>query len=76
MDLLYIDSEAFFQIVSILFYQGKVFDFIKQGNLMKGKVIKAQQKQFANSIITDEVYEETMLQLSHQQILDRFDKVC
>ena len=33
LDLLYIDSEAYFQIVSIIFYKGKVFDFIKQGKL-------------------------------------------
>ena len=29
-DLLFIDSAAFFQIVSVLFYPGKVFDFIKE----------------------------------------------
>jgi hypothetical protein len=29
LDLLYIDAEAFFQIISILFYKGMVFDFIK-----------------------------------------------
>ena len=29
LDLLYIDAEAYFQIVSILFQKGKVFEFIK-----------------------------------------------
>ena len=28
LDLLYIDSEAYFQIIAIVFYKGKVFDFI------------------------------------------------
>lgn len=29
--LLNIDAEAFFQIISILFYEGKQFDFVKMG---------------------------------------------
>ena len=42
LDLLYIDSEAYFQIVSIIFYKGKVFDFIKQGKLQQKRAIQAQ----------------------------------
>jgi hypothetical protein len=29
-----------------------------------------------NPLITDDIYEESMIYLSHNQILDRFDKVC
>ena len=76
LDLLYIDAEAYFQIISILFYKGLVFEFIKQGKLQADKVIKAQQDLVDNPLITDDVYEETMIHLSHNQILERFDKVC
>jgi hypothetical protein len=41
IDLLYIDAEAYFQIVSILFYRGKVFDFVKSGKERQDKVINA-----------------------------------
>ena len=37
-----IDSEAYFQIVSIIFYKGKVFDFIKQGKLQQKRAIQAR----------------------------------
>ena len=35
LDLLNIDAEAYFQIVQVLFYKGKVFDFIRQGEKEK-----------------------------------------
>ena len=35
LDLLTIDCEAYFQIIQVLFYRGKVFDFIKQGEKEK-----------------------------------------
>ena len=39
-------------------------------------MIKKQQTLVANSIISADVYEEKMAQLSHEQILSRFAKVC
>ena len=33
IDLLTIDAEAYFQIISILFYRGKVFDFLKEDKI-------------------------------------------
>jgi hypothetical protein len=42
LDLLYIDAEAYFQIISILFYKGMVFEFIKNGKIQADKVLKAQ----------------------------------
>ena len=41
LDLLYIDAEAYFQIISICFYKGLVFDFIKSGKQQADKMIKA-----------------------------------
>jgi len=42
LDLLFIDAEAYFQIVAILFYKGKVFDFIREDKDKQNKMIKAQ----------------------------------
>lgn len=55
LDLLYIDSEAYFQIVSIIFYKGKVFDFIKQGSSKKQGPGRG-----GHQIISDEVFNELM----------------
>ena len=41
MDLLYIDAEAYFQIIAILFYKGKAFEFIKDDKLQQEIIIKA-----------------------------------
>lgn len=41
LDLLCIDAEAYFQLISILFYRGKVFDFILEDKAQQEKVIKA-----------------------------------
>lgn len=43
LDLLYIDSEAYFQILSVAFLRGKVFDFIKEVEVLKRKVVSQQQ---------------------------------
>lgn len=73
LDLLYIDSEAYFQIVSIIFYPGKVFDFIKQGSKKK----QPAPGRGGQQIISDEVFNELMGgNLTQKQILERFDAVC
>ena len=73
LDLLYIDSEAYFQIVSIIFYKGKVFDFIKQGRQHR----KSRHAHVANQIISDDIFDELMgNQLSQKELLERFDVVC
>lgn len=41
-DLLIIDSAAYFQIVSILFYEGPVFNFIKEGKERQRQIIAMQ----------------------------------
>lgn len=56
LDLLYIDSEAYFQIVSIIFYKGKVFDFIQQGKRRH----KSKHAKVANQIISDDIFDELM----------------
>jgi len=33
LDLLTIDAEAYFQIISILFFRGKVFEFLREDKL-------------------------------------------
>ena len=33
LDLLTIDAEAYFQIISILFYKGKVFEFLREDKI-------------------------------------------
>jgi len=76
LDLLYIDAEAYFQIISICFYKGLVFDFIKSGKQQADKMIKAQVDLVHNPLITSDVWEETMIHLSHNQLLERFDSVC
>lgn len=73
LDLLYIDAEAYFQIMSILFYKGKVFEFIKEHKEQQQNMIKTQQSQISNPIISDDMYEEINPTLSHQQILERFE---
>jgi len=60
LDLLYIDSEAYFQIVSIVFYKGKVFDFIQQGNKQRMQASRSKQGRVANQIISDEIFDELM----------------
>ena len=67
MYLLNIDVEAYFQIVSILFYKGKVFNFIRQQKLGTPKAIKQQFDMFDDP---------SLPKLSHLQILERFDQVC
>lgn len=39
-------------------------------------MIKAQVDLVANPLITSDVWEETMIHLSHNQLLERFDNVC
>lgn len=76
-DLIYIDSEAYFQIMSILFYKGKVFDFINQSQTIKNTIIQTQQQLVLNPVISNDVYEDKMNHfLTHEQILDRFNQVC
>lgn len=65
LDLLYIDSEAYFQIVSIIFYKGQVFDFIKSGK-SEPKEQVAQDTSISNNFISDEVFDELMPKLSHK----------
>lgn len=76
IDLLYIDAEAYFQIISICYYKGVVFDFLKEGKLQQEKMIKVQQEQVENAMISNDLYEDLMPFLSHNQILERFDQVC
>ena len=66
LDLLYIDAEAYFQIMSILFYKGKVFEFIKERKEQQRQMIKAQLSQVNNSVISADMYEEINPTLSHQ----------
>lgn len=76
LDLLCIDAEAYFQIISILFYRGKVFDFIQDDRLQQERVVKVLKEQVQNSIIPDEMYMDMhMTYLSHNDILQRFEDV-
>lgn len=76
LDLLCIDAEAYFQIISILFYRGKVFDFIQEDRLQQERVVKAQKAQVQNSIIPDDMYMDMHHPfLSHNDILQRFEDV-
>ena len=77
LDLLYIDAEAYFQIISILFYKGKVFEFVKEDKARANQVIEANKQVIGNALLSNELYEDKMTpHLSHNQILERFDKVC
>lgn len=66
LDLLYIDSEAYFQIVSIIFYKGKVFDFIQSGKAEQKEPTQDRSMSISNPFISEEVFDELMPKLSHK----------
>ena len=63
----------------MLFYKGKVFDFIIQGEkenqLAKDKVKEPANAEEVKDAAEDDE-EDGDTKLSHNQILERFDQVC
>jgi len=63
LDLLIIDSEAFFQIVSVLFYKGPVFQFIQDGPVSHMEILERFDKVCQSKLESDyKVPDEIRLQ--------------
>ena len=66
LDLLFIDSEAYFQIVSTIFFEGKVFDFIQSDKSGQKEPAEERSASVRSSFIPEEVFDELMPKLSHK----------